>query len=219
MAKEGENLKNYSKHLWTFIVVNSIILLCIVYNNSLSFNFINDTYKNIFGKGIIAACSATIPFILNGLLTSDLKAILVYWRINNFYPGHRIFTEIMNQDCRIDKSVLIKQYGVLPTLPQEQNKLWYKIFKSYEYDTMIFQSHRDSLLSRDLTGLSFIFLVLYPIAAILLSYSYNIGRNILFFYIGFLALQYIVLALVSKHYGIRFACNVLAKASSSTITQ
>lgn len=212
MSNQGKNIKTYSHYLWIFIAINFVVYLCFVLNKDFNFDFINETYK-VINNSIIAIFSTLITFILNGLLTSNFKATLVFWKTKNSYPGFRIFTKHMYKDCRIDRAILIKKYGELPVEPREQNKLWYKIFKSYEFDPMVFNSHRNFLLSRDLTGLSFLFLIIYSIASIISKIIFSIQINLLLMYISILILQYLILAIVSQNYGIRFACNVLAKAS------
>lgn len=210
LTNEKKNIKNYKQYLWTFIVINFCIYLCIALGKNINFNNLNETYKSFIVKdSIIAAISALVTFILNGLLSSNMKYILVFWKFKNPLPGCRVFTELINKDCRIDKAVLIEKYGSLPTEAEEQNKLWYKIYKTNEFDPMIFDSQRNFLISRDLTGLSSIFLPIYPIA-VLIS---GIKIKIALVYLAFLVIQYILLIIVCRNYGNRFACNALAKAS------
>lgn len=214
MSNMEKNIKNYSPYLWIFIIVNLTVYICVTSGN-LNLNFVSGTYKSLTIKnGIIASASAVITFLLNGLLTSNFKATLVFWRLKNVYPGCRIFTEIINKDCRIDKSALIRKYGELPVEPNAQNKLWYKIFKNNEFDPMIFNSHRNFLISRDLTGLSFLFSIIYTVASLISRFLLDNAFKLLIPYIIFLITQYILFSIVSQHYGNRFACNVLALESS-----
>ena len=104
---------------------------------------------------------------------------------------------------------------MLPTIPEKQNQLWYKMYKEFEFHPMIFASHRNFLLSRDLTGFSFLFVVTYPIAVVVAAFVLKELYSSFFWYLGFLVAQYIVCSLVSRNYGNRFACNVLAQASSN----
>jgi len=204
------NIKNYSLYLNVFLVINTIIFLWFV-KQDFNFKLFNE---NLYKYSIVIVCSL-ITFILNGLLPSDFKAILVFWKKENPYPGYRAFTDFLNKESyRIDKSVLIEKYGELPTQHQEQNKLWYKMYKKNEFDPMIFDSHRNFLLSRDLTGLSFVFLCIYSISALISKILFKINFKLLLIYIIFLLLQYLVLSKVSQNYGNRFVCNVLAKESA-----
>jgi hypothetical protein len=213
MPTESKNIKTYSGYLWIFIVINFALYLCFISNKSISVSAFNDTYKNLIIKnGIIAAVSSLLTFILNGVLPSSFKAILVFWRVKHIYPGCRIFTKLMDSDLRIDKDSLIRSYGGLPVDPVAQNKLWYKIFKPNQFDPMIFESHKSFLLSRDLTGLAFLFFVCYSAAALINKFVFFNDVTI-YIYIAYLFVQYILLSIVSRHYGNRFACNVLAKVS------
>ena len=141
--------------------------------------------------------------------------MLAFWRIKNVYPGCRIFTKIINQDPRIDKDILIQMYGELPVDPVMQNKLWYRIYKPIEFDTMIFDSHRNFLISRDLTGISFIFFLIYSVSALISKFVFSINFHWIVPYILALLIQYVVLSIVCRNYGNRFACNVLAKVCST----
>jgi len=207
-----KNIKNYTQHLWVFTIVNFCIFLCIFLGKDISFNNINEAYKSLTVKdGFLVAVSTLITFVLNGLLTSNMKYVLVFWRLKYPLPGCRVFSELINKDCRIDKNVLIEKYGTLPVEPEAQNKLWYKIYKPNEFDSMIFDSQRSFLLSRDLTGLSFLFFIVFSVATLLSGTKINL----VLIYMGFLLIQYIILALVCRNYGNRFACNALAKVIGS----
>lgn len=207
MPNEDKNIKTYNKYLILFIIMNLFIYLYFTFGTAFNLPYMTNLIKN----GIIFSIFALVAFVLNGLIKSDYKAMLVFWRRKNVYPGCRIFIESYEEDNRIDKSVLIKKYGKLPVEPQAQNKLWYKIYKNHEFDPMIFESQKSFLASRDLTGLSFIFLIIYPILAVL----FNITFHQFLIYIIILFLQFIVLSYASRNYGYRFASNVLAKESSS----
>jgi hypothetical protein len=216
VSQEGKNIKDYKISLWLFIVANLAVYLCLANSNILDLDHINETYKGLLiQNGIIASTSTLITFILNGLLPSNVKAMLAFWRIKNVYPGCRIFTKIINKDPRIDKDILIQMYGELPVDPVMQNKLWYRIYKPIEFDTMIFDSHRNFLISRDLTGISFIFFLIYSVSALISKFVFSINFHWIVPYILALLIQYVVLSIVCRNYGNRFACNVLAKVCST----
>ena len=215
MNKRRENLKNYSGKLSLFLVLNSIAFIVFALQINLSISDINVFYNEYYANsGLVLVSTFLIVFVLNGVLTSDLKAKLVFWRITYVYPGFRAFTELCSKDSRIDKAELERKYGELPTIPKKQNQLWYKIFKKHEFHPMIFASHRDFLFSRDLAGFSFLFALTYPIAVVLTAIVLKKFYSSFFWYLGILVAQYIVCSLVSRNYGNRFACNVLAQASS-----
>lgn len=216
MPEEEKNIKNYSRYLVGFSLANIILYLLFTFGADIIHyipnegNMIYITF--LFESGIISVILAVLTFILNGLLTSNLKASLVFWKRKNTLPGYNIFTNLSDDDSRIDKSILIGKYGELPVKPHEQNRLWYKIYKQYEYNPMIFDSQRNFLISRDMASLSIIFLFIFPTVALILKYLLNIPFKWLLSYVCILVIQYILLMVVSRNWGNRFAFNVLAKA-------
>ncbi len=216
MNKTRDNLKNYSGKLSLFLVLNSLAFIVFALQINLPISEINVLYNEYYANsGLVLVSSYLIVFVLNGVLSSDLKAKLVFWRTTYVYPGFRVFTELSSKDSRIDKAELERKYGILPTIPKNQNQLWYKMYKKFEFHPMIFASHRNFLLSRDLTGFSFLFVLTYPIAVVVSAVIFKEFYSSLFWYLGYLVAQYMVCALVSRNYGNRFACSVLAQASSN----
>jgi hypothetical protein len=212
MAEE-KNIKNYSTQLWIFIAVNFSIYITVILEKD--FSFINNFYSDfILQKGFIAAVLSISTFALNGIISSQFKAKLVFWKIENPYPGCRVFTKLIDKDPRIDKTLLINKYKELPTKPESQNSLWYKIYKNHQYDPMVFNSHRNFLIARDLTALSFSFLIIYTVSFVFMYFSFDISNSWIPFYTIFLISQYIGFSVVARHYGKRFACNVIAKEYS-----
>lgn len=208
----NKSLKDYDKQLLTFFIVNIVLFIVFAINRNIDINNLNQNYNDIAKNSIIAGGGGTLAiFILKGILSSDIKASIVFWRIKSPLPGCRIFTKIGIKDCRIDFKALEAKHGILPKDSAEQNKLWYKFLSKYRDDEMISKSHRDYLFSRDLTALAFLFLIFYSIAAIFI----NKGITSVWIYLFILLIQYLILSIVSQNYGNRFACNVLAKESSS----
>lgn len=212
MANEKKNIKDYTKFLWLFTIVNFSIYLCIYLKRGINYSNINQIYKSLtLEDGVLVAVSTLIVFILNGILTPNMKYVLVFWKFKYPLPGCRVFTELIKKDFRIDANVLINNYGTLPTEAEAQNKLWYKIYKPNEFEPMIFSSQRSFLLSRDLTGLSFLFFIVFSVAALISEAEFKA----ILLYISFLLFQFIILSFVCRNYGNRFACNALAKACVS----
>jgi hypothetical protein len=208
---KDKNLKNYNSHLTTFFIINLVIFILIISNELLDLPHFNAIYEKITVKdSVIVVGTPLIIFILNYVIPSDFKYILVFWRLKYPLPGTRIFSKLAVNDCRLDLNILAKAYGSLPTDPKQQNTLWYKIYSKHMYHPMIFQSHRDFLLSRDLTSLSCLFLVAYTSSLLVIVNDSTTIR----WYVMLLLLQYIVLSHVSRSLGNRFACNVLALDSN-----
>src|SRR5208282_2578569 len=51
--------------------------------------------------------------------------------------------------------------GAFPVDPVDQNRAWYRLFKTVEKEPAVDQVHRDFLLLRDYTALSVLFLIFY----------------------------------------------------------
>jgi hypothetical protein len=149
-----------------------------------------------------------IATVLNGLVSADTKARLVFLRWHHALPGHRAFTRYAVRDPRIDLSALEARHGgALPTDPVEQNRAWYRIYKAAENDHAVRQVHRDFLLLRDYTGLSAVFIVFFGAAGLYAIPSTKVGLT----YLLALVLQYAVVRQAGSNYGIRMVTTVLAR--------
>lgn len=170
----SRNIKDYDSILSKFLFVNAIILLlCNVfidisvtkYNEKLLIEIL----KNILTHGIGMIIASIIAYIINGIFKPQHKDVLVFWKLNNNLPSYRVFSDLIYKDKRIDIELLKSKYGELPKDLDEQNKFWYSIHKKYSDsdEAMLLQSHRDYLLSRDLTILSFFLMVEYLILMVI----------------------------------------------------
>ena len=158
--------------------------------------------------------SLALPFatlILDGIVTSDFKEVLVYWRLKNTLPGHRAFSVHAKADPRVDMKALENKHGPLPDKASEQNELWYKLSKGTADKASVDQVHYSWLLSRDLTNLSF--------ALTLISAGLGLALEVGFLpwviLVAVQALLYIALSRVAASRGVRFVTTVLAEASAS----
>lgn len=158
-----------------------------------------------------ATASGILAIILNGILSSNAKAILVFWRVRNPLPGCRAFTHILVSDPRIDPTVLRGRLGELPTDPDAQNRLWYRIYKKHEGESVVSDAHRHYLLTRDLASMGAVFLgTLGPLSVFLVGIDHR-----MMIYLGVLGVLYVSSALAARTYGKSFVANVLAAEASS----
>ena len=98
------------------------------------------------------------------------------------------------------------KFGKIPTSPSEQNRYWYKIFKTLN-DKSIDSTHKDSLLCRELSVMTLeMFLLTIPI---FLFYGAVIG----FSYFVFIVLEYFMVRYCAKNSAERLVVNTLALAS------
>ena len=89
----------------------------------------------------------------------------------------------MHTDPRIDPARLAEKRGVLPDDPQEQNRLWYRIYKQHGEEPGVIDAHQGFLLARDLTALSVVFLIVFgPLALVFAT-----GASVALFYVGALS--------------------------------
>ena len=160
-------------------------------------------------EGIIALVAPIGTFVLDGLISADTKARLVYWRYHNPLPGSLAFSRYLKTDSRIERSRLSQRWGKFPSNPIEQNRLWYRIYKSVENEIRVREAHRASLHSRDLTTQGALFLVFFGIAI----FFSNTPWDAMAWYLFVLAGQYLALMVAARTYGIRFVQTVLVISS------
>jgi len=162
--------------------------------------------------GVLIALSPLISLVAVGLLPPNIKAMSLFWRIKHPLPGHRAFSRIAQRDPRVNLAVLKKTITSWPKTPAEENQTWYRLYRQHQDQPGISDSHRAFLLSRDLASCALCFLVIgAPII-------FNFGSSRLWasLYCGFMAIQYLALAIVGRNHGVRFVQNVLAEASLRT---
>ena len=158
--------------------------------------------------------SLALPFatlILDGIVTPDFKAVLVYWRLKNTLPGHRAFSVHAKADPRVDMKALEDKYGPLPSKASEQNELWYKLSKGTANMASVDQAHYSWLLSRDLTNLSFALTLITVVSGLALEIGF-LRWTIL---VTAQAVLYVVLSWVAARQGVQFVTTVLAEAAAS----
>jgi hypothetical protein len=97
--------------------------------------------------------------------------------------------------------------GALPSDPVEQNRVWYRLYKTVEDNPAVSQVHRDFLLTRDYTGLALLFLLIYGGVGYYSIPSLKIAT----IYAGILVIQLVVVQQAALHYGVRFVTSVLAR--------
>ena len=135
-----------------------------------------------------------------------MKNVIVLWKLRNPLPACRVFTELAQNDPRIDINELREKHGKLPEDPVEQNRLWYKIYESKQNEPIILASHGRWLLFRELGAIALVFLLVSSSASLISSPGTDSA-----IYSGLLSAQYILLSIAAQNTSKRFACNVLAR--------
>lgn len=160
--------------------------------------------------GLLGMMVSVGAFLVDGLLSADTKARIVYWRWRHPLPGSRAFSRHLLVEPRADPDRLLALWGPFPGEPARQNRLWYRIYQSTEKEIRVQEAHRAWLFSRDLAAHTFLFVGLLGSAALI----FEVSPSIRGLYLLALGLQYIVAALAARTYGVRFVRTVLAIASS-----
>lgn len=159
---------------------------------------------------VSAALAFAIVSVLDGVLPSHMKEQLVFWRQHNPLPGSRVFTQYGKNDPRVDVRRIKEKYGRLPHQPGEQNRLWYSIYKTVRHDPAVLQIQSDYLFCRDYTAVSAIFLIVGSVSCLVIaSVQRTAACSVL------LLIQYLIVRLAARNYGIRLATTVLAVSAEN----
>jgi hypothetical protein len=209
MATLEKTLKSQNwKYIYPYIGLNIIVFYVIVMGSDGIWQLAETALKSTLWAG----AASILAVILNGLLDSHIKAVLVFWRLHDPLPGCRAFSHYMNTDPRIAPHVLQTRYGQFPHDPAQQNSLWYRIYRKNENHPSIRDAHANYLLTRDLAALSLIFLVLLGPAALYLQVD---TKWALFYLVG-LAVVYGFASQAARSYGKRLVTSALAIESSTS---
>jgi hypothetical protein len=211
-APAGKSLKEQNRwQLWLVIAANVVAFYFVLQSDVLSTAGL---------KGIFATVSNLLPIglaivvttVLNGILKSNVKDRIVFLRWKDTLPGHRAFSKYGPADPRIDMAALKKLCAnKLPTDPADQNRTWYRLYKSVEHHPSVSQVHKDFLLTRDYAGFAAIFLIVFGTAAVLAVQSWRISLG----YCAALLFQWLIVRHAASTYGIRFTQTVLAEKSAA----
>jgi hypothetical protein len=210
-SETGKSLKDQNRwQLWIIVAANSLLLYGVVQANAIKADGLRAAFtdaQNLVPVGL----ALVIATVLNGLVSADMKARLVFLRWRHALPGHRAFSKYAVRDPRIDLSALEKLHGgPLPVDPVEQNRAWYRIYKTVENDQAVRQVHRDFLLLRDYTGLCAVFIAFYGAAGLYAIPSMKVGMV----YLLVLIAQYAVARQAASNYGVRLVTTVLARRAA-----
>lgn len=199
--------------IWSFgfLVVNLAVFAVVTFIGldgvPGAIQWVQSNWESLSAVGL----GVVVTTVVSNLISPQLKAALVFWRWPNPLPGHHAFTRYLGKDPRIDPDRLQARIGDFPSDPAEQNRLWYRIYRTHQSDPSVMGAHRDFLLTRDITWLSFAMFILFGLGARLLGESALQTA----WYPGMLAFQYMVSFIAARRNGIRFVLNVLAIESSA----
>ena len=152
----GDSIKSRYRGRLTAFVACFALLVFVVFSGSDVLGAIEARqWTALVGlKPMLSLALPLTTLILDGIVTSDFKAVLVYWKWRNPLPGHEAFTVHGREDSRVDMNAVEAEHGPLPTDPAEQNLLWYQLSKATADRASVDEAHYAWLLTRDLTNLS-----------------------------------------------------------------
>ncbi len=189
--------------IWAVVIADAVILLGQLHSDS---PFSLTTLGADFPRWVVALGGPVAVSALCSLLSPEMKASLVFWRIRDVLPGHRAFSVYAQSDSRIDTTLLEQAIGPFPELPKDQNTLWYRLYNQIKSDSRVSDPHRQFLLFRELAAVSAMLAVGAPVALAPMATT----KSELWFAFMFFAVQYLVSMVASRHHGVRLVKNVLA---------
>jgi hypothetical protein len=198
-------------HLGLITVANSLLLYAVAQTSTISVAGLKALFTestNLLPVGF----AFIVATVANGLLSADMKHRLVFLRWQHALPGHRAFSKYAASDPRIDIAKLKKVCGnKLPDDPVEQNRTWYRFYKTVEGNPSVLQVQRDFLLMRDYVGLAALFAVVFGAVALIEVPSWRVSLT----YCLFLVAQLVLVRQAASTYGVRFVTTVLAEKAAT----
>ena len=201
------------RYIWA--VVGSYLLVIGVANISEFHLFLSKPEEaDGIWRMLVPLASAGLYLFLDRLITTELKEILIFWRLKERLPGHRAFSTIASKDPRISVTKLEKLHGSLPRDSKEQNELWYMIYRKHKDEDEIRDPNGSYLLYRELTYINLaVGLVLLLPSIALGSIRVDVGFGLL----AVSVLLSLILSLNAKSSAKRLVQNVLAVESSDNV--
>lgn len=167
---------------------------------------------------IRASAALVLPVVvllLSGLMSHSIKAVLVYWKVKDPYPGCEAFTRYGPDDARVDMAGLKRNTGVLPTDPSEQNRKWFKLFKMVENEASVLEAHKGYLMFRDMAAMSVPLVLLVPAGLYVAGVSPGLCAAAAVVFL----VQFMACCVAARNSGRRLICNVLAIHGSRKVKQ
>ncbi|HFD2433708.1 TPA: hypothetical protein ACF2TC_002144, partial [Legionella pneumophila] len=146
--------------------------------------------------------------LINALIPSNLKALIIFWRIDAL-PGHRAFSHFVFSDPRINLDSLRSKLGEFPDNPRSQNLLWYSLLKKHESNITVKEAHQYFLLFRDATSMTLIIFLLF--FASTFFYEIHMAKFVFLMLLG----EYLLLMIASRNMANGLVKNVLSLESNS----
>ena len=202
---------SYKLQLWALLAVNVIAFWGVVVADAEFSTLLALMNAISFEDGLIGSITPTIAFVLDGLLSPDAKARIVFWRWRHPLPGSRAFSLHLRNERRADPYQLNRRWGPFPEDPVAQNSLWYQMYQTCKEEIRVREAHRAFLFSRDLAAHTLLFLIFFGTATLFSDAQLNTWG----WYLGALMVQYALVMITARTQGIRFVRQVLVIASQA----
>ncbi|NQT62979.1 MAG: hypothetical protein HQ556_08495 [Candidatus Marinimicrobia bacterium] len=208
MSKPVKSLKSQNRPALTAFIIYCLAVYIVFTTGTTEFwKSLIERFDALNSKdGMVAFIAPILCVVITGILSVSIKEALVFFRYKNALPGHRAFSKLAHKDKRFKAADIENKMGIIPEDPDEQNAEWFKLYKRYESDTSIIEAHKIFLLTRDLTAISFIFLILG-------TASFSLQQQVsspAFRYFIYMLVHYLSIGLAARNYGNRFVTNVFA---------
>lgn len=207
--------KEYKKYVVSYFVIYLLInFLVIIYKynfmdiNTISLLKENETIIKPIYSLICVPLLSIIGLLILNIVPSNVKEILIFWKINNRLPSYRWQNKIVSKDSRINIKILNKKYGKNIS-SQKQHDIWYKAYQKYKAEEVILESQKDYLFSRDLCITTVLIMPIILAIYILSIICLHIEIDFIIVNMTILIILYIIFNIVSRNNANRFICNVL----------
>jgi hypothetical protein len=210
---KAKSIKDQNRwQLWLAIVANVVVFYIVMQWDDVSAAGVK-TLINKAANILPVGLAIVVTTVVNGLLSPDAKARIVFLRWTHALPGHRAFSDLAPKDTRIDLIRLKKACGnKLPTVPNDQNSTWYRLYKTVEKHPSVEHAQRDFLFTRDYATFAALCLLGFGSAAFVELQSIKVAM----LYLAALAGQFILVRQAAMNYGNRFVTTVMAEKSASS---
>lgn len=169
------DIKDYrNNELKNYVIGNILLVLYFsgIFDNlfTLDINSNLNIWKTLIESALVSSIIYIYVFLLDSLIPGDIKQKVAYFHIGKL-PGYTIFTKMKqnNKDDRFTHADIVKKYAsIYSNMPvgkkekgKYENAQWYKIYNNYKNENKILIANRDFLLSRDLTIITIMLIIIY----------------------------------------------------------
>lgn len=217
---DGKSLKQQNAWLIRAVMIGHFVAFTWVVANPLKLPLLSQSALAAKLEAVAAPGTAALGLIvvasllLLGMMSPPWRDRLIHRRWHDTLPGCRAFSEVGPNSSHVNMSVLEAHFGPLPEAGDEQNKLFFKIYRAHRDDVGVLDAHGRYLAARDSGTITALLMVTLPWLA--LWATGDVARSARYG-LGLVAL-YLLFSIAAKNYSWRMVQHVLALASSGNAT-